>query len=314
MTTPDEAWTTRRVAILLSTHNGERFLPQQLASLEGQTYRNWRLYWRDDASSDGTSRLVDDFIARLGPCRSVVLPCEGRVRASESFLRLLRAACADGSDVFAFADQDDVWLPEKLALGVAALADAPAGTPALYSARRVLVDAKLNHVALSPIVHEPTGFPAALTQNLATGCTLMLNREAAELVGASRAPAGTLHDWWCYLLVAAAGGRLIFDTVPVVLYRQHDGNMVGAPATWLRRGIAALRRGPEAFMTILRQNVAALMDQPHLLSASAREQVATIARALDGGALQRLSALRMRGLARQTWPETMLFRLWFMLH
>lgn len=314
VTTRDETPAARRVTILLSTHNGERFLPEQLASLRAQTHRDWRLYWRDDGSSDGTLGLVGDFLARLGPCRCVVVPSEGRVGASESFLRLLRAACADGGDIFAFADQDDVWLPEKLARGLAALAAAPAETPALYAARQVLVDDGLNRIGLSPMVREPAGFPAALTQNLVTGCTLMLNRAAAELIGGSRAPAGTLHDWWCYLLVAAAGGRLVFDPTPVVLYRQHDGNMVGAPATRLRRGLGALRRGPGAFMDALRRNVAALADQPALLSASAREQVAAIAGALDGGTRQRLSVLRMRGLTRQSWAETMLFRLWFLLH
>jgi glycosyltransferase involved in cell wall biosynthesis len=311
--TPAEPPSAHRVAVLLSTHNGEKFLPEQLASFEGQTWHDWKLYWRDDASTDGTPRLVADFLARLGPGRSVAVPTEQRMGAGKSFLRLLRAACEDANDVFAFADQDDVWLPEKLALGVKALANVPADIPTLYGARQFLVNADLKHVALSPVVHEPTGFPAALTQNLATGCTLMLNRAAAELVSHSLPPVGTLHDWWSYILVAAAGGRLIFDTEPVVLYRQHGDNVVGAPSTRLRRGVAALRRGPEAFMTILRQNVAALMEQRHLLSAPAREQVVVIARALDGGALQRLSVLRMRGLARQTWLETMVFRLWFML-
>lgn len=314
MVTREGAPAAHRVAILLSTHNGEQFLPEQLASLAAQTYRDWLLYWRDDESSDATPRLVAAFLTTLGPCRSTVVRNEGRVGASESFLRLLRAACSDGHEIFAFADQDDVWLPEKLARGVAALEASPGGTPTLYSARQVLVDAALNRICVSPIVREPTGFPAALTQNLATGCTLMLNRAAADLVGASRAPAGTLHDWWCYLLVAAAGGRLVFDPTPVVLYRQHASNMVGAPATRLRRGVAALRRGPGAFMSILRQNIAALLDQPELLSACAREQLVTIARALDCGAPRRLSALRMPGLTRQTWAETMLFRLWFMLH
>ena len=313
-TPPDAAIVGRRVAVLLSTYNGERFLPEQLASLQTQTCRDWLMYWRDDQSSDATPRLMADFISALGPFRSRVVPSEERIGPSESFLRLLRAACADGNQVFAFADQDDVWLPEKLARGIAALAEAPPGTPALYTARQVLVAADLKRIALSPIVRAPTGFPAALAQNLVTGCAMMLNRSAAELISASRAPSGTMHDWWCYLLVAAASGRLIFDTTPLVLSRQHTSNMVGAPSTRLRRGRAALRRGPAPFMSVLRQNVAALMDQPQLLSVTAQEQVVTIARALDGGARQRMSALRMRGLTRQTWAETMLFRLWFMLN
>ena len=90
---------------------------------------------------------------------------------------------------------------------------------------------------------EAAGFPAALTQNVATGCTVMLNRPAARLVAASRPSTGTLHDWWAYLLVTAAGGRLVQDEEPVVLYRQHAQNLVGAPASMVSRAIAALRRG-----------------------------------------------------------------------
>ena len=113
-----EASVAPRVAILLSTYNGERFLAEQLASLDAQTYRDWSLYWRDDGSSDATNRVMQDFVASLGTGRGIVVPDPTRVGASQSFLRLLRAACADGSHIVAFADQDDVWLPDKLARGV----------------------------------------------------------------------------------------------------------------------------------------------------------------------------------------------------
>ena len=88
----------------------------------------------------------------------------------------------------------------------------------------------------------------ALTQNVATGCTVMLNRAAADLIAASRAPGATLHDWWSYLMVSAAGGRVLFDAAPVVLYRQHEANALGAPASFPQRALAALRRGPATFM------------------------------------------------------------------
>jgi glycosyltransferase involved in cell wall biosynthesis len=313
VTEPVEAPATGRVAILLSTYNGAEFLAEQLASLQSQTVQDWLLYWRDDGSTDATPQMMTDFLSQLGADRGFPVPGDERLGASASFLRLLRAATADGSDVVAFADQDDVWLPEKLARGLHALMDVPGDVPALYCARQELVDATLRRLAGSPMIRHRPAFPGALTQNIATGCTLMLNRAAAVLIAASKAPSGTLHDWWSYLVVAAAGGELLFDATPVVLYRQHAANMVGAPSSMLQRGIAALRRGPDSFMQIFRQNVAALAAQPELLSPTARAQIATIARALDGGVIRRCGVLRMRGLRRQTWPETMLFRLWFML-
>jgi hypothetical protein len=301
------------VAILLSTYNGEQFLAEQLDSFLTQTHANWMLYWRDDRSADGTVPLLADFAARVGPKVRAGLPCGGHLYVTRSYLTLLAAARDGDADLFAFADQDDVWLPHKLRRGVAALAAVPAGVPALYCSRTVLVDARLRRIALSAPIRRPPGFPTALTQNIATGCTAILNRAAADLVLASKPPSGTLHDWWSYLIVAAAGGRILTDPEAGVLYRQHPGNLIGAPPGLLRRGIAAFRRGPGVFMGIVRQHVAALEAQPHLLSEPARRDLAVIARGLRGGMRERRAALRLPGFVRQTWPEDMVFRLWFML-
>ncbi len=301
------------IAVLLSTYNGQRFLAGQLESLRTQTHADWVLYWRDDGSTDATRAMLGDFASELPAGRVVALTDPGHYGATESFLRLLRAAVGDGCKTVAFADQDDVWLADKLARGAAALANVPAAMPALYCARQRLVDPALRPLGLSPPVRRPLGFPAALTQNLATGCTLMLNRVAAELVAGSAAPAAADHDWWCYLLVAAGGGRLLSDATPAVLYRQHEGNAIGARAGFLRRAIAAWRRGPAAFTNVLRQYVAALADQPHLLAPSARQQVAVLTQALRSGWSARIRALRMPGLRRQSWAETLVFRLWFIL-
>jgi glycosyltransferase involved in cell wall biosynthesis len=305
-----------RVALILASYNGASWLREQLDSLLQQTHHNWVLYWRDDGSGDGTIAVLEEFSHRAGQGRSVRIDePTGRLGATGNFLLLLRVV-ADGlgeRDVVAFADQDDVWLPQKLERGVAALRAAPADEPVLYCARQVLVDEELNALGLSRPLAQRTGFPAALTQNIATGCTMMLNRAAARLVAMSRPSTGTLHDWWAYLLVTAAGGRLIQDDEPVVLYRQHALNLVGAPASRPSRAIAALRRGPALFMTVLREHIAALLAQPELLSARARAELSVLDRALRCGFWQRLRALGMPGLKRQTWAETLLFRCWFLI-
>ncbi len=308
-----EAIPDGRVAVLLSTYNGAPFVAAQLHSLLAQTHHDWVLFWRDDGSSDGTQAIVTEFLAGLPPDRATSLPQDGRVGSGESFMRLLQSAGAAGYRTMAFADQDDIWLPDKLARGLGRLQRISGEAPALYCARQMLVDTQLHPIALSRPLRQPPGFPAALTQNIAAGCTAILNGPAAALVGQSRRPAACMHDWWCYLVVAGAGGQVVVDEQPVLLYRQHAGNLVGASSSSLRRGIAALRRGPRMFMQMFRQNVAALADQSDLLAPSAAAQVVTLDRALQGGRLRRLRALRMPGLARQTLSETLLFRLWFLL-
>jgi hypothetical protein len=306
-----------QVAILLSTRNGALFLQEQLESILAQSVASWVIYWRDDGSSDGTPDLMRSFARQAGRDRCIELGARdgadvGHVGIAASFLALLRAAPA--GSVVAFADQDDVWLPDKLERGLAALSASDPDRPALYCARQRLVDDRLRTLGLSPHRGPPPAFPAGLTQNVATGCTVMLNPRAAALVAGARAPDGTLHDWWSYLVVGAAGGILIADPVPTVLYRQHRRNAVGAPHSALRRGLMALGRGPDAFMMLFKRHVAALLANPQALSAQAADDLALLQRALERGILARLRAIaQVRSLVRQTWLETLLFRLWFLI-
>jgi hypothetical protein len=307
---------TPRVVILLATYNGGTYLPVQLDSLLEQTHQNWVLYWRDDGSSDDTIAILTKFGAVTGPGRCVrVLEPAGRLRPAASFLALLRAAVPElgAADSVAFVDQDDVWMPDKLTRGFAALAAADTGVPTLYCARLMVVNARLRRLAETSISPDRCGFPASLTQNVAAGCTIMLNRNAAELVAASVPPSASPHDWWCYLLVTAAGGRVLVDNAVVALYRQHANNVIGAPPSQMRRAIAALRRGPRIFMNVLRQHLEALVAQPELLCEDTRPITLQLYRALRGSPVERLRALRLPGLRRQTWHETLLFRLWFLI-
>jgi glycosyltransferase involved in cell wall biosynthesis len=305
-----------RVLILLATYNGARYLRSQLDSLAEQTHQDWILYWRDDGSDDDTVAILTEFTAVIGGRRCVrVGEPSGRLGPAASFMALLRAAmpALGAGDRIAFVDQDDVWLPDKLTRGFAALAAVDAEIPTLYCARLMVVNARLRRLTETSIFPDKCGFPASLIQNVAAGCTIMLNRTAAALVAASEPPGASPHDWWCYLLVTAAAGRVLVDDAVVALYRQHDSNVVGAPPSQTRRAIAALRRGPRIFMNVLRQHLEALIAQPHLLSETARPTVLRLHHALRGSFRERLSALHLPGLRRQTWLETLLFRLWFLI-
>ena len=310
---PAPAAARRPVAILLSVFNGESFLAAQLHSYLSQTHDDWTLHWRDDGSSDASVRVVGRFAAEAGDGRCVFHTEGGRRHVTRSFLALLRAARASDAAYFAFSDQDDVWLPDKLARGVAALDNVSGAEPALYCSGRVLVDGDLRGHRAPGRLRRPPGFPTALTQNIAPGCSMMLNRAAADLVLSSQPPETTWHDWWCYITVAAAGGHVLIDRNTTVLYRQHANNLVGETRSWWRRGIAALRRGPGPFMSVLRQHVATLQAQPELLPESTQQQLAVIADALNGSRIARLKTLFLPGFVRQTWLETVVFRVWFLL-
>jgi glycosyltransferase involved in cell wall biosynthesis len=299
-------------AILLATYNGESFLPGQLESLAAQRgdFR-WRLYWRDDGSTDGTRAALLAFQSQGRDVREVTQD-PGRLGAARSFRSLL--ASASTADIYAFCDQDDVWLPDKVRRSLEALADVPAHLPAIYCSRQHLVDAELRPVGLSQLPRRPLRFENALVQNVATGCTLALNDAARRLVlAAPTAPSSTLHDWWCYILVTGAGGRVIFDPEPTVLYRQHGGNLVGAQKSFMLRAGNAIARGPAQFMEAFKANLEVLSLAEALLHLTCQARVKQIRTALELSPPQRMAALARVGLYRQTVTEDALLKLWFLL-
>lgn len=144
--------------------------------------------------------------------------------ASASYFDLL--AGADSGGLVAFCDQDDVWLPGKLSRAASCIDAQPADRPVLYCSRQVVVDADLGPIGVSRAVRRGPSFNNALVENIAAGCTVVIN-EAARALLVSRLPGEVvMHDSWAYLVIAAFG-RVIFDEEPHILYRQHAGNAVG---------------------------------------------------------------------------------------
>ncbi len=244
-----------RVCVLLSTYNGARFLGEQLDSLAGQAGVEVMLHARDDGSKDAT---VDILRARAGRWPELACLTPGtNLGPALSFLELLRTA-PDDADYYAFCDQDDVWLPDKLARAVATMAGTPG--PALYCSNVALVDETLVPLGQAPD-HRDTRFAHLLFENIAFGCTTVLDRAARDLVK-SRDPgdSAVMHDWWCGLVVAAFG-VVHYDARPGVLYRQHRGNVVGQQGsalvqTW--REIARFLRDAPGFYRIHAQASALL--------------------------------------------------------
>ncbi len=297
------------VTILLSTFNGETYLQTQLDSIRDQTHADWRIAWRDDGSSDNTVAAVEAFGKNLAAGRCAMSPSSGaHLGAPGSFLQLLSEN--SGSPFIAFSDQDDRWLPVKLQRAVERLGGCEA--PALYCARQMLTDDDFSHPRLSVKYESRPGLPASLTQNIATGNTIVMNNAAARLVASIPAPAASPHDWWSYIVVSACGGRVIYDPEPVVLYRQHMKNMIGSQHPTITRAIAALERGSGIYLTMMRRHAEQLHAYRDRLSPEARDDLDLIRKGLAGGFAERLAALRCPNFQRATALETLLFRIWFL--
>ena len=296
------------VTILMGVFQGAAHLQDQLDSFAGQSHGEWHLVASDDGSSDGGSALIQGFAATRAPGRVRLVRGPGQGLAA-NYLSMLRDLPAEPGWV-ALSDQDDVWLPDRLARGIAVL-QAEAG-PALYCSRSFITSDRLEGRCLSPPRPHPPSFRNALVQNIASGNTILLNPAAAALVAASahRIAGFVVHDWWVYLIVSGAGGRVVHDDAPTILYRQHAANSIGS-----NDGAGArLRRLGMVIAGTFRDwndvNAAALQACVDLLSPEGRKVFAAW-QAMRGtpGLMSRLSRLRALRLYRQTRASTL--ALWF---
>jgi glycosyltransferase involved in cell wall biosynthesis len=288
------------VTILLGLYNGARFLGEQLASYAAQEGVRWSLLAADDGSTDATRAILARFAADDRARRIALIDGPGR-GAAPNFLRLLAVADPD-TQLAALSDQDDVWLPGKLARAAAALHGLPRDLPALYCGRTMICDARLNRLGTSPDFRRAPSFRNALVQNIAGGNTMVLNRAALRLARAAAPEAGevVMHDWWLYQLVTGAGGLVLYDREPMVLYRQHGTNLIGANASLAAR----VRRARLVAGGLLRRwnetNIAALTASAHRLTPENRAILAAFAEAKQAPFRTRIGTLARLGLYRQT--------------
>ncbi|MFM1897540.1 MAG: putative glycosyltransferase EpsE [Pseudomonadota bacterium] len=228
-----------RIGILLSTFNGETYLPAQLDSLLAQDHANLVIVVRDDGSSDGTRDILQRY-ATANPGRMVIIPNEiGNRGACGSFGRLLDYALEQREVLgltpayLAFSDQDDVWDADKLSVSLRAMQQQEERTagPVLVHTDLRVVDANLEQLAPSLVSYQglsPTrlNFGRVLVANAVTGCTLMCNESLARR--AVPVPVGAvMHDWWIAIMAGLHGSTVYVDRA-TVSYRQHGGNTLGA--------------------------------------------------------------------------------------
>ena len=231
-----------QVAILLGTYNGDRFLKEQLESFRKQTHKNFCVYASDDGSSDNTLSLLQDFSDRTGKLNIIKGPKKG---FCANFFSLINDKSIQ-SDYYAFSDQDDIWMPEKVERAIRALGSFPNDKPSLYCGRTYLVDELEKPLGMSPLFSKPPSFANALMQNIGGGNTMVINNAARKLLlSAGRSINVISHDWWAYLAITGCGGNVVYDKEPALYYRQHSQNIVGSNSSWTARliRIKELMRG-----------------------------------------------------------------------
>lgn len=288
-----------KVAVLLCTMQGQRFLAEQLNSIATQSHPNWEIWASDDGSDDHTHAILEYYQAHWGMDR-ISIHAGPAVGSTANFLSLTCRADID-ADFFAYADQDDVWEGDKLERAVSWLASVPSDVPALYGSRTLLVDARNQHLGYSRLFRRVPTFRNALVQSVAGGNTMVFNRAARDLLrAAGETVEAVTHDWWAYMLITGCGGQVHYDPYPTVRYRQHDANQFGANisvhAQWSRA--RELLQG--RFRGWVDRNLLALERVRHLLTPENRRVLDDFKQARERRFIGRLMGLKRSGVFRQT--------------
>jgi len=224
------------IAVLMAVYNGETFLKSQIVSLLEQSYSNFRIYIRDDGSSDGSVGILEE-LARQFPDKIILFQNKKkRLGVIGNFHYLLAHIDRFGSEPYIMlADQDDVWFSDKIEVTLHKMLEterwAGQKTPVLIHTDLCVTSTKLDLLDYSfwhyqKIDPRRNVLSRLCMQNTVTGCTIMMNRPL--LKKALPFPEGILmHDWWLGMVVSAFG-VICFVPQATMYYRQHGNNQMGA--------------------------------------------------------------------------------------
>ena len=216
-----------RVAVLLAAFNGEKWISEQIDSILNQKGVNITLYINIDLSSDQTKNICMDFGSRYSNIE--ILPYGQRCgSAAKNFFYMIKNVDFDKYDYISLSDQDDIWLPKKIQRAVSVLSnkriDAYSSDVIAFWAngRRSVVKKSYPQKSLD-YFFESSG----------PGCTFVLKKRTMELfknfliLNWCEVNRIELHDWLLYAFVRHSGMEWFIDNEPLMLYRQHERNVVG---------------------------------------------------------------------------------------
>ncbi len=220
----------KKIAVLLATYQGEKFIIEQLDSLLKQTNKEWKAFIHDDGSLDKTKMIINDYIQNYPDCFCYIdSPSTGG--AKNNFMLLTNIV---ESEFYMYCDQDDVWLDNKIQKTYDKMLEIyDEDIPCLVHTDLSVVDENLNIISKSMNIYQKLNcqkinLSRSIIQNTVTGCTMMINKALREkMIIPCDYNKIIMHDWWASI-IANAFGRVSYLNEQTILYRQHGNNSVGA--------------------------------------------------------------------------------------
>lgn len=219
------------IDILMATYNGDKYLEEQLDSIFNQSFKDWHLIIADDCSNDRTVSILEKYKLMYPDKVTYYINKLPSGSAKNNFYQLMDKS---KSEYVMFADQDDVWLNNKIMLTMELMHKAEdvngKETPLLVHTDLCVVDQNLNIIDKSIFTMQKMDCKRdklnnLLVSNIVTGCTMMVNRSLMCLLE-EKPQNSVMHDMWLGL-VASAFGKIYFVDEATILYRQHGNNSNG---------------------------------------------------------------------------------------
>lgn len=236
----------KKVAIIVSTYNGEKYIEEQLKSLCNQTYPNVEIYIRDDGSKDETVSILEKYKKENNNIHIIKAQNVGVVG---SFYECLREAYPN-ADYFAYCDQDDIWHEDKIQKAIETLEDKSQMTkddnldiekPKLYFTEFNYCDDELKFMKTSKMNKKGATFRNSLLECICSGNTMVFDKKMAKLVLDSGTQDVCLHDWWLYM-IATVKGKIIYDPNPSLEYRRTGNNVTPGGGGFLKLQLFRIKK------------------------------------------------------------------------
>ena len=206
----------KKVAVLLSTYNGSKYVEEQINSILNQTYSNLVLVIRDDGSKDNTV----DVIKTTFEGNEKIKIYEGENKGFiKSFFELLKL---EQADYYAYADQDDIWLPNKISLAVESLSNLDDSMPNMAFSNADYYDEEMN-LKSEGEKGKTYSFLNSLYECCSQGMTMVINQKAKDVILDYMPSRVFFHDWWTYMICSGMG-NVAYDDVTTVKYRRFKAN------------------------------------------------------------------------------------------